>query len=311
MLRGVFEAWLRHLDEPDDPKLESLKVFTALIPLQLATEYVCATLASWHSLDAGRFPTDGSPLAHGFGIPLQTFLLVLCCSAVVLIPVQLWSRSRRLGRLGALALALSMVVATFPRSGNHLYLVVVILGLCVRLEFGSDAMRDLLARSLRWILVVVLFYSGLQKLAHGFYLDGQMLAYLGDRDGYSGLLSLLAPEAEVHRLAALPRTQGGGPFSTTAPLLLVASNLTYVAEMALPFLLLSAKSRRFAVPATFGLILVIEVFAREVFFGLWFSALLLLFVRPAVARRALWVVVLTDVGLVLVRLGVLPEASFT
>ncbi|MBV1859349.1 MAG: hypothetical protein KUG77_13115 [Nannocystaceae bacterium] len=307
----MLEGWLRHLDEPDDPQLESLKVFCWLIPLQMATEYLCATLESWRALDATRFALGGSPLAHGFGVPLQTFFLVLSSAAIALIPLQLWSRGRRLGRLGALALALSIVVATFPRTGNHLYLVVVVVGLCVRLEFASDAMRDLLARSLRWVLIVVLFSSGLQKLAYGFYLDGQMLAYLGDRDGYSGLLSLLTPEGEAHRLATLPRVAGGGPFSSGAPLLLVASNLTYVAEMLLPLLLLYPKTRRLGVMAAFGLILVIEVFAREVFFGLWFTALLLLFVRPAVARGAFVAVVFVDVALVLVRLGILPEVLFT
>ncbi len=307
----MIEAWLRQLDEPEDPKLEGLKFFTWLIPLQMATEYVCATLQAWDALDPSRFAAGAAPLAHGFAVPLRTFLLVLSLASVVLIPAQLWPKTRRVGRVLALVLAVSMVIATFPRSGNHLYLVAFVLALCVRLEFSGPQMRDLLARSLRWLLVVVLFYSGLQKLAHGFYLDGQMLAYLGDREGYAGLMALLTPEAEAQRIAAMPRLEGGGPFSTDAPLLLIVSNLTYVGEMGLPLLLLHPKTRRWAVLATFGLIVAIEIFAREVFFGLWFTALLLLFAKPATYRRAFVAVVVLDVAMILVRLGLLPEVKFT
>lgn len=307
----MFEAWLRQLDEPEDPKLEGLTIFALLIPLQMATEYVCATLQAWDALEPSRFAAGAAPLAHGFDIPLRTFLLVLSIAAVLLVPAQLWPRTRRAGRIGALLLALSMVVATFPRTGNHLYLVAFVLTLCVRLEFSGPQMRDLLARSLRWVLVVVLFYSGLQKLAHGFYLDGQMLAYLGDRPGYAGLIELLTPAAEAQRIASLSRLGGGGPFSTDAPLLLLASNLTYVGEMGLPLLLLHPKTRRPAVVTTFGLILAIEIFAREVFFGLWFTALLLLFAKPTTYRRAFYAIAVLDVAMVLVRLGVFPEVAFT
>ncbi len=306
----VLESWLRQLENPDDPQLRGLSLFLRLIPLQLATEYVCAALASWASLDATRFVEGAAPRAYGFDVPLQAFLGVLATLAVLLVPLQLHPRTARVGRWAALALAVSLCVATFPRCGNHLYLVVIVLTLCVQLEFSGPDARDLLARSLRWILVVVFFYSGLQKLAHGFYLDGQMLAFLGNRTGFAELVSMLVPADEATRIAGLSRVAGGGPFSSTAPLLVAASNLTYVGEMFLPLLLLLPKTRRFAIPATFALILAIELFAREVFFGLWFTGLLLLYARPPTYRRAFVVVVALDVAMLLVRVGALPEVHF-
>ena len=70
-------------------------------------------------------------------------------------------------------------------------------------------------------------------------------------------------------------------------MLLVASNVSYLGELLLPVALVWKRTRAYAVPAAFALFLLIEAGAREIFFGVLFLNLLLLFSERDWIRRGL------------------------
>ena len=103
--------------------------------------------------------------------------------------------------------------------------------------------RRLLLRAVRWTVVVVLFYSGLQKLIYGYYFHGQFLAYSLWRDSYRvGLQALLSPE-ELLRFTSYDRGVGSGPYLVSSPLFLALSNSIYLVELSHPSLVQSATRR--------------------------------------------------------------------
>ena len=75
---------------------------------------------------------------------------------------------------------------------------------------------------LRWLAVIVLFYSGVQKLAHGYWSNGEYLAFALGSDTYRALLGWLLPDAELARLARLRGEVGDGPYRVASGPLLVA-----------------------------------------------------------------------------------------
>jgi hypothetical protein len=164
--------------------------------------------------------------------------------------------------------------------------------------------------SAQWVTVVVLFYSGVQKVVQGYYFDGSMLTYSLSTNSFRGILQLLLPASEFERLAALGGAAGEGPYSVDSPLLLAASNGIWLAELSLPALMLWRRTAPLAALATLVLLLGIEIGAREVFFGLIFSNGVLLFLPAAWQRWALPFTVSLLGALLASRLGLLPEVVF-
>jgi hypothetical protein len=198
----------------------------------------------------------------------------------------------------ALLLELCMVVVAFPDNANHQYLSLVCLTLLLLVGPGdasrsaslvgpgdasgspsapaSDAIVCL--QSIRWIVLGGFFWAGVAKILSGYWLDGGFLTWRAAIDpGFERVFAWLIPEAELARLTALENRPGAGPFRVDAPLLVVVSNLTWIAELVLPVGLLFQATRRAAVAASLGVLAAIQLGAHEVFFAGWMLAGFLLF----------------------------------
>ena len=208
------------------------------------------------------------------------------------------------------ATQLAVIVAEFPATGNHAYLELYVLLLLGWLRPADPAERRLLMRALRWLVCLVLFTSGFQKLVHGYYFRGQYLAYSLWIETFRPVLGLLLRPDEYARLTALPGEIGTGPYLVSSPLLLIVSNGVWLSELTLPLLLLWTRSRPYAIGVTLALLAGIELAAREAFFGLVFANALLL-VLPRPLGRWYVPLVATVLGwLLLSALGVAPSLVF-
>ncbi len=276
-------------DEPG-ARLPKIQGFAIVLALLIATESWCRALALWSQLTPLAFITLGG--------------------ATVFAAVSMVPGARRIGFTGLFANQLVVVWHEFPVAGNHAYLEVVLCALVAFLDENDDEQQVLLLGSVRWIACVVLIASGIQKIVHGHWFDGQQLAYALWIPSFRPVLEPLLPAAEFARLVALSGNVGDGPYTVGSPLFVALSNSVYLAEIALVPLLLWSVTRTFAVIAALLLLLAIEAGAREVFFGLNFANALVLFLPGDVHRPVIATAAAVATVLLLVRLQILPEAVF-
>ena len=267
-----------------------MRAFQVIFILVLGTEYWLRAVPRWDQLSEAYFWHLG-------------IAFMLCIAAL----------SVRLRRpaFAALALAHTVLVAReFPATGNHAYLEIVLCALGAVLDPTIPAERTLYLRAARALVLIVFFWSGVQKLVNGYWTNGLYLAFALRTPSYRAVLWPLVPAVELERLASLGVEVGSGPYTPAAPTLVAVSNATWMFEIALAPLLAWRRTRVVGALAAIALVAAIEVGAREVFFGLVFLDGLLLFLPPAVQRGAVVGVALMLAMLALVRLGVLPEATF-
>jgi hypothetical protein len=216
------------------------------------------------------------------------------------VPVAVWARlgsgaAATLGTLsgGVIPLAAGAAVAMnallFPAAANHSGLLALVLLALAIFDPRVDDEALWARAALRWLTAIVLFSTGLQKVLYGTYFHGEYLAWeLAHDPRFLSFLRFVVSAEEVERLRQLASGAAGlGTFRTTDPMLLVASNGAYLGELVLPFALIAGRTRRVAVPAAVGLFLAIEAGAREVFFGVLFVNLVLLFSEQDLNRRLL------------------------
>lgn len=276
----------------DDPAtwLPKLHDFEQVFVLTVAVEYWARALPKWTQLS-----------------PLYTAALAIATLACVATRVSALAR-RAFAVLAATQL--TVIVAEFPATGNHAYLELYFLLLLALLRPDDAAERRLLMRALRWLVCLVLFTSGLQKVVHGYYFRGQYLTYSLWIETFRPVLALLLSAGEYARLTSFRSEVGAGPYLTSSPLLLLVANAVWIAELGLPLLLLWPRTRRVAVAATLALLAGIEVAAREMFFGLVFTNGVLLFLPRPLGRWYVPAVAALLGWLLLSGLGLIPNLVF-
>ena len=268
-------------------KLRSYRVILALV---VATEYAIKALER---------PDSAGPAE------IVTLVVVTLLAAAVVT-----DRGARAAMAGIALLQLVYVWGQFPHAGNHRYLEAVLAFYLAVLDPRRPDDARLALCSLRWTVVVVLFYSGAQKLIHGYWFDGQFLAHAMWRDGFATAFSgWLAPD-DAARLATYGGEPGDGPYRLGGLLLPLVSNAVWISELALSVLLVPRRTRRVAWVVAVAFMVAVEVVARELMFGIEFACALLLFAYPDRVRRAVLPVAVLLGLLVLVRLGLLPEVRF-
>lgn len=225
---------------------------------------------------------------------------------------QIITRRKRLTAGLFLSLTLLRIVLTFPDPANHTYLQAILFSLFVIYDARIPEERAWLLGASKWLLLVVLFYSGLQKLLYGYYAHGEYFAYTISRySHFRSFFTLVLPAAEIERLASYHNIPGEGPYQLHSIVGVILSRGSYTAELVLPFLLIERRTRMIGVVGSVLLIAFIESAAREFSFGLQFVNLTLLFVPGAPNFRLRWV--FAAAGLLLVAIpalhlaGVIPE----
>ena len=188
----------------------------------------------------------------------------------------LWPRTADASPWLALPAVAFQAAWRFPYTANHLYLEL----LCLALLVLSGPGRGLALQALRWLTVLVLFHTGLQKLLYGAYLHGDFLAFMvGSQERFADAFRWILPEGEVLRLEGIDRkAAGAGPYRVDHAGFVLASRLVVVAELLLPILLIAQRTRLLAALAATLLMVSIQAGALEIGFALLFTNLLLLFV---------------------------------
>jgi hypothetical protein len=288
---GRFASALEWLGGGDSAvRLGQVLGFERIVLLVVAVEYWCRGLARWNDLSSAYLASLGT----------ATVLCVIAFATP-------WRRPA----LAALAAIHAFIVWNeFPAAGNHAYLEVILLALGAFLDPRRDADRILYVAAGRWLAVVILFYSGLQKLVQGYYFQAEYFAFSLWIESFRTAFRWLLPADEYTRLTAFTGQTGDGPYGVRSPLVVAIANLTWIAELTLAPALLWPRTRPFGVAAAVALILAIEVAAREVFFGLLYVNLILLFLaRPLHPKLVAPAAALLAV-LLLMRVGWLPAMVF-
>jgi hypothetical protein len=286
-----------------DPALvrEKVGAFRSLILLHAAVQ-------SWHWFHWAT----GSPSAERAAVQVvgAASLYLSGCFAL-----SFWRRGARFAALLALPILLYQMVWHFPHTANHFYLSlwgVAMLACFGSLSADSDEDNALQLQILQWSVLIVLFYSGFQKLVYGSYFQADFLAYqIGTKEIFADLFRHVLPADELTRLRAIDPTQdGAGPYRTTSLALLSISNAVYLAEIALPLALLYRRSRTMAAWLAIAFVGFLQAGAREILFGLLMLSMLLLFLQEgAFNRRLLWSMIALYLYALMASFGVVPGSS--
>jgi len=273
--------------EPPDATVATALAFRRFLLLQAAVH-------AWVVVAHGREPL---------------FAQVALVSALALTPAAVAGLVPRWATLAArvaFAVMVARLVVIFPDAYNHLVLETLFTGVAALTRSGDADEEALLLGVVRWLVVIVFAWTGLQKVLHACWFRGEFLALaIATNAHYGDLFALVMPD-EVARLRALvPLRAGAGPFLVTALPFRLLSNLVWVAEIVLPIALVVARTRALAVAASIAFLVAVQVVARELVFGVLFTNGLLLF-APAAYRRAfpLYVALL---GLLLLVEASLPD----
>jgi len=189
----------------------------------------------------------------------------------------------RAGTMLAAAALWVKLFLSFPTASNHSFIEIVFMTLLALFDLRSEDGRALFLQAGRWMIVIIFFYTGLQKVLYGTYFDGQFLGIeMVTQPKFTALFEWLLPEAEFGRLMALdPDDVGSGPYSVDNGLFLAMSNFVWIFELFAPLLLLVKRTRTAATLAIVAFTAAIQFGAREMMFGLLFINLALLFApRP-------------------------------
>ncbi|MGV3622880.1 MAG: hypothetical protein ACO1OB_18825 [Archangium sp.] len=241
-------------------------------------------LASVHALHQAA-QVLGQPTTHAVFVVLHVLSLPL-----------VWWRPRATMWLVA-ALGIAQCVLAFPRTGNHLFLGVVVSLLIALSDRDDDSLLAVVLLSFVW--------SGVHKVVHGLWFRGETLAWLMvSRADIAAVLRPFLSDGDAARLASLSRVnEGSGPF-VLGGFWLVVSNVVWLGELAMGALWLP-KLRRFARPVALVSVWAVQLVAHE-----WEFALLLTNMLVS-SRRARIACAVGVVLLALLRLDVIPAPHWS
>lgn len=224
---------------------------------------------------------------------------VLLAAHLVTVPLA-WVRPRVAMGLVA-GLGIVQCALAFPRTGNHLFLGVVVSLLLALIDHTRDEERRLRSDALLAMVILVFAWSGVHKLLHGLWFRGETLAWLASSraDVAAVLRPFMSDDLAAELGAASRATEGSGPFRLRGGWVLV-SNAVWLGEL-LVLGLWHPRLRALAPKLLLGLAWVVQLVAHEWEFALLLTTMLL----PAPSRLR-WVAALGVILLALMRLGVVP-----
>ncbi|MCA9651630.1 MAG: hypothetical protein H6712_06750 [Myxococcales bacterium] len=159
----------------------------------------------------------------------------------VMVALAVLTSTRRGARVGVailLAYQLALAVARFPLTANSSYLTVLVLGVLLLLSSSSRTPRRVvlergeeLRRTVLFVLMVIYAMAGVQKLAQGYWHDGEfiVLTLLADLSFFAESMRHLLELGALLLGSAGPLVSTSGPWSLGATPLLVPDWLPAVA----------------------------------------------------------------------------------
>lgn len=208
-----------------------------------------------------------TPHRHPIEIAIILSALVACASSPL----------SRVGMIGVLATCLWHVWVTFPYTINHHFLEALIAFVLLMWPPRLAALIIKVAIGSLW------FFSGVQKLVHGYWTNGEFLAvrYLFGKGRFRNILPkyLPAPFYKPYR-EFFEIGLDGGSFEATwwmIAFILAISWFVIIAEIGLPFLLLSSKYRKLGAVLLICIQLFVGIESQEQSFMYTGVACLLLF----------------------------------
>ncbi len=254
---------------------------------------------SWHAL---HFPA----YQHDVALHVTIACGLSACAAAGFVP-----RIERLATATAFLGLAADLASVFPNNANHQYLGLVCLGLLLVPRSGDDAEQRLTLQALRWLIPIGFFWSGVQKVFHGYYFGGEFLAVrIATDSSFATVLEPFLSAEEFGRLSSLVPGRGAGPYRVDEPLFLLLSNGAWLAELTLPPLLLVRPTRTLAAFGVIAFMFAIELGAREIFFGMMMVSLALLYPERDANRLALPLFGAVIAMLLATSAGWLPSWSF-
>lgn len=165
-----------------------------------------------------------------------------------------------------------------PAAANHAFveaLTVTFVGsayLCDSREKSDEfeqASRNTMF-ALRWWPILLMLWTGINKLIYRTYFDGAYLAEkLRNEPRFQNMLAPFMNDGELERITSA----GDGPFYFQSIFLILLSNSVYITEILAGGFLLFRKTRILGLITCMAVIVAIEVFAREITFGIFFVLL--------------------------------------
>ena len=280
-------------DDDAATRLSKIRTFELILILGLVSE-------PW-SLAITHFAT--------YGWNLKIMLLPAVVTVVAMLGVR--HGQRRAALFGLMVIQLFRTFASFPMTANHVFLQLFLLIMIVSCDFEKEEEQSLFLGSARWLFIIVFFYSGVQKLVHGYYFQGEFFAYHLARESFAfGLAPFMSSEELQRFTVEFTGAVGDGPYRFESLPIRVLSNAAYLVEIAIPAFLFMRRTRSLAVLATAVFLLVTELMAREFHFGLIFANGLLLFPPSDFNRKLLVPFAVVYVWMMLVSVNVVPEVTF-
>ncbi len=202
---------------------------------------------------------------------------------------------------------------TFPMTPNHRYLEFIIISLAVFLNPQKKEEKSLFFQTCRWLTIIIFIYTGIQKILYGLYFQGEFLALMiSQNTRFAQFFQWIIPPTEWTRLTNFANTYtiGSGPFTMDSILFKLASNLSYLLEIILPCLLLIKKIRPYAIGLALLFFILIELAAREYYFGILISGLMLLFFEQDVYKKTIPVFITLYLYFLCTWMGIFPKYYF-
>jgi hypothetical protein len=190
----------------------------------------------------------------------------------------------------------------FPEVPNHGYVLGLALLAIALFRADLPDERLVLATGYRYLVGIVFFWSGVQKLWSGTWSQAQFLIYeIGHSARFGQVFAWFTNRSEQRAYRM------GGPFLGHG-LLVWASNFVWIAEIAIGIGLLLSREvmkKRFAWAALL-LLVAVEFVARESVFGLLVVGLLWPTVDKRFSIRWLWILVPIELLAILGRMSLVP-----
>jgi hypothetical protein len=184
-----------------------------------------------------------------------------------------------------LAAAFLKLLATFPATANHAWLLLVVAAVLVPFSPLELHQRDAVS-TLKHLTALVISLTGVQKALHGTWFEVQFMRdFIGAKAGLGTLFGLLDPTGaeRIRRMEHI--SVGTGPIRSTAPLMLLVSNLAWVLGILIPIGLLLPRIRTPVAGMAIGFFFMIQLAAMEFTFAVLITSMVALWLTIAQSTR--------------------------